>query len=178
MKNTYAIAAVFALVVVTIAASETTTPGFNSRGWLEAYMLSYDEVPTVSSAGWGRFSLKVNGERIDYELRYRGLEGNAVAAHIHFGQPGTVGGVVAWLCGSMDTPPCPAQAGLVKGSIEPDDIVGPAAQGIEPGNFHEAVRAILVGATYANVHTDLWPAGEIRGPIRRGLAASETIPLP
>jgi hypothetical protein len=38
-------------------------------------------------------------------------------------------------------------------------------QGIEPGAFDELTRAIRKGVTYANVHTDLFPAGEIRGQI-------------
>jgi hypothetical protein len=41
---------------------------------------------------------------------------------------------------------------------------GPAAQGID---FGELVRAIRAGATYANVHTEKYPGGEIRTQLRR-----------
>jgi hypothetical protein len=146
--------------------------GNRAGGWYEAYLLSYNEVPAVYSPGWGRFSLKLHNDRIEYELRYRELDGNAVAAHIHLGQPGTNGGVVAWLCGNMNTPACPARGGFLRGEIRPEDIVGPVGQGIEPGNFARAVGAIRVGATYVNVHSELWPGGEIRGQLRRGLAAA------
>ena len=44
-------------------------------------------------------------------------------------------------------------------------VQSPASQGIEPGSFAELVRAMEVGATYANVHSMRWPGGEIRGQI-------------
>jgi hypothetical protein len=54
----------------------------------------------------------------------------------------------------------------VTGVIDAADIIGPESQGIEPGSFGEAVRAMRAGATYANVHSTRWPMGEIRGQIR------------
>ena len=43
--------------------------------------------------------------------------------------------------------------------------VGGAArtQGIAEREFAELVRAMRAGVTYANVHSDRWPGGEIRG---------------
>ena len=56
----------------------------------------------------------------------------------------------------------------VSGTIIPADIVGPAAQGINPGEptaFEELVRAIRAGFAYANVHSTRWTGGEIRGQL-------------
>jgi hypothetical protein len=53
----------------------------------------------------------------------------------------------------------------VSGTITSADVIGPAGQGIAPGEFDELVRALREGATYANVHTTLYPGGEIRGQI-------------
>ena len=86
-------------------------------------------------------------------------------AHIHFGKPATNGGVIAFLCGGGGKPACPA-SGEVSGVIMPDDVVGPEAQGIAPGEFHELVRAIKRNATYVNVHTETYPTGELRGNVR------------
>jgi CHRD domain len=47
-------------------------------------------------------------------------------------------------------------------------VIGPAGQGISAGQFDELVDAIRAGATYANVHTTLYPGGEIRGQIGMG----------
>ena len=131
----------------------------------------YHEVPALSSSGTGSFRAEIagNGQSIAYELRYSGLATAVSAAHIHFAQRDVNGGVSAFLCGGGDKPACPATAGTVEGVIDPADVVGPAAQGVEPGSFAELVRAMRVGATYANVHTPpRWPGGEIRGQIRGG----------
>jgi CHRD domain-containing protein len=47
-------------------------------------------------------------------------------------------------------------------------VIGPNNQGLEPGAFDELVRAMRAGFTYANVHSNRFPAGEIRGQIKPG----------
>ena len=83
------------------------------------------------------------------------------------------GGISAWLCGTTGTlagppgtPTCPGpHSGTVSDTIVPADVVGPTAQGIAPGEFAELVAAIRAGRAYANVHSDKFQAGEIRGQI-------------
>jgi CHRD domain len=134
-----------------------------------ARLNGYKEVPSISTTGAGRFEARLDKDDnvIRYTLAYRDLEGDAQAAHIHLGQTHTEGGVIAFLCGGGTTDPCP-DSGAVTGVIAASDILGPAGQGLEPGNMAEALRALAAGATYANVHTDLWPEGEIRGQISVG----------
>jgi hypothetical protein len=49
--------------------------------------------------------------------------------------------------------------------IHASDVIGPAEQGIAPGEFRELVRAIRHNATYVNVHTEMFETGEIRGNV-------------
>jgi hypothetical protein len=130
-------------------------------------MNGFQEVPTVMTTGVGEFEAKIDDASIEYTLSYAALEGVAtIQAHIHVGQAGVNGGVSAFLCGGGDKPPCPPVAGTVSGIIDPTDVVGPANQGVEVGDFADLVRALRTGAAYANVHTNKHPGGEIRGQIR------------
>ena len=134
---------------------------------LKARLSGFQEVPAVSTPATGSFELTVTDSGLEFELSYSGLEANVIAAHIHLGQRGVAGGVIAFLCGGGGKDPCP-QSGTVTGTIAPADILGPAAQGLDPGEFEEALRAIRDGATYANVHSEKYPNGEIRGQIGHG----------
>ncbi len=169
MKKLYLYLAVVAVVLsaglwAAIAFPALGAPASNN---FDARLDGFHEVPAVSTTGSGSFSAKtsVDDTEITFELSYSGLEGVAAAAHIHLGQPGVNGGIIVHLCGSGGKPACPA-SGTVTGTIVAADVVGPAAQGIAPGEFDELLRALREGATYTNVHTNLFPNGEIRGEIR------------
>jgi hypothetical protein len=131
----------------------------------------------ISTVARGKFTAKIdkNDEVIEYELSYEGLEGVVTQAHIHFGQKHTVGGIVVWLCQTAGTPAPPAvdaltplcpDEGTVTGTITPDQVLTATGQGINAGDFAELVRAIRAGATYVNVHSDVFGPGEIRGQLK------------
>jgi hypothetical protein len=161
-----------ALLGVAIAAGGLAIA--DDRGGKKAFKADLDgftEVPAVSSTGTGEFEarLSVNdaGETIlEYELSYENLEGTTTAAaHVHIGQKSVNGGVSYFLCGGGDKPPCPPIFGTVRGEVDAADIIGPAGQGVAPGEFDEVIAAMRAGVTYANVHTNKHPGGEIRGQI-------------
>jgi hypothetical protein len=140
-----------------------------------ARLSGFLETPaSISSSGSGSFRIKVNSAKssAEYELEYEELEGAQVLfAHIHLGQPRTTGGVMVFLCSNVGapvpTPACPGPAGgTVTGTLTADDLIGPSDQGVAPGEFEEFVDALRKGAAYVNVHTDLFPSGEIRGNIK------------
>ncbi|MGH3005978.1 MAG: CHRD domain-containing protein [Gaiellaceae bacterium] len=133
----------------------------------EAKLNGYNEVNSKSTVARGTFDAEVRKNSIRYRLSYRNLETPALFAHIHFSQRHVNGDVIAFLCGGGGKPACPTSSGTVRGTITPADIVGPADQGIDAGSFAEAVRALKAGAVYANVHSQRFPAGEIRGQVER-----------
>ena len=126
----------------------------------------YQEVPAISTRGHGNIQLELTSGGIAYRLEYFEMSSDVLFAHIHFGRWATNGGVSAFLCGGGDAPPCPAMSGVVRGTIAASDIVGPVDQGIAEGELRELLRAMFAHATYANVHTELFPSGEIRGQIQ------------
>jgi hypothetical protein len=142
---------------------------------VKAWLSGYEEVPAVSTVANGRFeaSLTPTADGLVYKLSYAGLEGDVTQAHIHFGQRGVAGGISTWLCGNVPTAPagtqaCPPSPATITGTIRAADIVGPAGQGIAPGELAELLRAIKAGMAYANVHSSKFPSGEIRAQLRGG----------
>ena len=166
-----AVVAVVGLLGVVAAA----VAGGGSRDVRE-HLRGYEEVPAVSTMGFGEFRAVVRDDGIRYRLSYRDLEGDVAQAHIHLGQERVNGGVSAFLCSNLTDPPpppgtqaCPGpDEGTVKGTIEPADVIGPDGQGIAPGEYAELQRAIRAGVTYANVHSSKFPGGEIRAQLERG----------
>jgi hypothetical protein len=162
----------FTLIVVAsllVAASAWADNG-RGRNSGRASLNGYEEVPAISTTGSGEFRLRIENNAITFELTYEDLEGaTTTAAHVHLGQKSVNGGVIFFICGGGGRPACTPTNGSFSGTVVATDIIGPAAQGIDPAEadrFEEVVRAIRAGATYINVHTDKHPGGEIRGQIR------------
>ena len=154
--------AVAALILVGLAIADSGARFFR------ASLDGYHETPlSISTNGTGSFRATLNptGDELTYELQFSGLEGgNTLFAHVHIGQTGTTGGVMFFLCGG-GKPACPNGPATVTGTVNASDIIGPAGQGVAAGEFEEAIRAMRTGAAYANVHTMVYPSGEIRGQI-------------
>lgn len=134
-----------------------------------ARLSGFNEVPPILSKGSGIFKSTVDGTgtSLTYSLTFSALSSDATASHIHFGQPGVNGGVMAFICGGPK-PPCPVGGGTVTGTIVAADILDIAAQGISAGNFAEFLEVLRSGNAYINVHTTAHPSGEIRGQITKG----------
>lgn len=155
-------ALILALGVATVAIAHG---GGQRHGGLKANLSGYQETPSIISPATGRFKAKINGSQIDYTLSYSGFTSPVHFAHIHLGQFGVAGGVAAFLCGGGGKPACPQGSGEVSGTIAAADVQAIPAQGLAAGDIAGLIDAIRHGVTYANVHTDNFAGGEIRGQI-------------
>jgi hypothetical protein len=158
---------------VLVAGALVTMPltAFSDReaSRFDADLNGYNEIPTLSSPAKAEFDARINRSEteIDYEVKYSGFPTPVTQAHLHLGKRAFNGGIMVFICsnlgtGPAGTPPCPLNAGTVSGTWTAASVVGPAAQGIAPGEFAEVIAAIRAGAAYANIHTQAFPAGEIR----------------
>ena len=163
-KRILLISTVGVLIVATIVVVAQSLSSIN------LFLSSYEEVPAVSSDGIAQFTAQIRANSIAWQFTYGQLEAPVTQAHIHFGQKGVNGGISVWLCGNVaNTPagvqPCPPQQGYITGIITPSRVVGPAGQGIAPGEYDEFIRALRAGKTYVNIHTEMFPGGELRRQI-------------
>lgn len=165
-----------AIVALVSASSVVLAQGFKR---ISEFLNGYEEVPSVSTVGSGEFNARISndGSRIDWELSYSDLEGAVQQAHIHFGQKGVNGGITVFLCtnlgnGPAGSQPCPAPPATISGTIMAADVspnipatAAARTQGINTGEIDELIKAMRAGATYVNVHSTMWPGGEIRSQI-------------
>jgi len=159
-------------------------PAWAQGGAAATQLQGFEEVPAIATPATGRFTAQINqaAGSIAYELSYADLQGSITQAHIHFAQEGVNGGIMVFLCsnlgnGPAGTPACPASPGSVSGTATAEDVVAVAAQGISAGQMHKVLRAIRSGIAYVNVHTTLFPGGEIRGQLsfRRGRSSGDAL---
>ncbi len=118
---------------------------------LGATLNGASEVPPVETAGVGRALMRLEGDMLSFDIRYGGLSGPAIMAHIH--GPAAAG----------------ANAGVLV-NLAPFHVGPLAASGAFTGVVRlttEQREALLGGLTYVNIHTDANRPGEIRGQLLR-----------
>jgi hypothetical protein len=163
-----------AVLIVTLPAIAFAFPVLGASDGLPdtvvARLSGFQEVPTLSTSGRGRFLAEVTQDAITYRLEYSDLESEVAQAHIHLGRRATNGGISVFLCtnlgnASAEVQPCPPGDGEISGTIMAADVIGPGDQGIAAGEFEELLDALARRAAYVNVHTADRPDGEIRGQV-------------
>ena len=127
-----------------------------------------NEVPPINSAGTAAFDMTIR-DTITFSLTFSGLSSPLIFSHLHFAPSKVAGGVMIFLCGGGNQPACPAAtSGTITGTITAANVTGPTGQGINPGDLNSALEAVRSDLSYANMHTTMFPGGEIRGNVQRG----------
>lgn len=126
----------------------------------DAPLSGQNEVPPVQSSATGlaEFTPPVN-DSIKYRINITGISG-ATGAHIHSGQAGENGEVVADLLTSMKVNDV-SYGMTIRGNLSDSSLKGP----MEGKTLEDLVAAMDSGETYVNIHTTQHPDGEIRGQI-------------
>lgn len=130
-----------------------------------------EEVPPADTKGRGlsKFQLNKEGNALSFKLIAANIEG-VTQAHIHCGAAGVNGPVVAFLYG-FNADGISPNGVLSEGTITPADVILRPDSPQCPGgvaNFDEMLAKMASGDAYVNVHTLVYPGGEIRGQITRG----------
>jgi hypothetical protein len=155
------------------AASVASAQDYTARlsGFFELGPIN-NNTGAILTNGTGRLQLDVDQNSARYSLTYSGLTSNVLQAHVHFGKVHDAGGIFVFLCtnlgnGPAGTPACPTGGGTVSGTITAASIVAVPTQNIPAGNFDVLLAALGSNTAYANVHTQNFPGGEIRGQVEQ-----------
>ncbi len=153
------------LLFMTTASIGSAVAG-DSSNYFKAEIGGAYNIPTIYTPAYGTLKTEVDpyGKYIYFKLYYTNFATKVRQANIHFSSKFANGGANLFLCGGPK-PACPEYSGYVEGKLYAEDIIGPAAQGIEPGDIKSVIKAMKKGLTYGNVHTEQYKAGEIRGQI-------------
>lgn len=128
--------------------------------YFDAAMDAAQEVTPSLSTGLGAATFRLNTtmDTLWYDAAVDGLTGEIQAAHLHTGAVGVSGGVVVDLTASIDENRI---TGMITGSAITSELIG----------------SMLSGGIYLNVHTFLYPDGEIRGQVYRLMREGYTFGL-
>ncbi len=175
MKHSLSVLAATGLLVTLGACTETavspdavdnelslsSASGSSNGNSFVARLDGSQEVPpaTTSGSGLATFRASASSNRLLYRLFAANLE-DVTQAHIHIGEAGTNGPVVAFLFGPSDG--ISPDGRVAGGELTDDDV-------IERDGFDGTVAALIErlasGGAYVNVHSISVPSGEIRGQI-------------
>jgi hypothetical protein len=117
------------------------------------------EEPPVDTIASGMAVFKGLQDRIWYLINVTSID-KVTAAHIHSGEQGENGPIVAWLFRS-DIPTAKLNGTLFQGNITTDMLQGPFLG----KQLSELEFGMQNSTTYINIHTADHPEGKIRGQI-------------
>ena len=156
------------------APADATDFSAHFSGFQEVGGVGAGQTGAIFSPGKATLDLDLNrnARTLAFRLTYSGLSSRVTQSHIHFGKVHVGGGIIVFFCSNLASPPagtplCPQDGGTVSGTITAAGVIGPTAQGIAVGDFEALVDALTSNTAYGNIHTEKFPAGEIRGQIRR-----------
>lgn len=138
MIGKFAVGATAAVALVFAVSAHAKTEKF------EAKLDGASESPATTSKGTGKAELKYDDatKKLTYTIEYKGLSGDAVAAHFHG----------------------PADKGA-NGGVELPITVGPSPIKGEATLDDAKAADLAAGKWYVNIHTKENPMGEIRGQV-------------
>jgi hypothetical protein len=158
------------LVASTLALADDHHDEGDSQGGgaFNARLTGYNEIPAVLTTGAGKVRVIVSSDQtsLDVTLDFTNLVGVAQSASLYLGLPGTAGGVAAHICGGTK-PACPTTAsGAVTVTLASSDVLAISTQGLAVGDLTSFLQALSNNSIYANVLTNKFPNGEIRGQVQ------------
>ena len=164
MKRLTGIAAAFVLGLVAVGIA---VAGVN-RNW-STHANGSMEVPVRDTQGEAQaiFHQSPDGDSIDFKLIVTNIEG-VTQSHIHCGAPGVNGPIVVFLYGFNAAGVAPHGV-LNEGTITNANVIPRASSAQCPGgvaNLDDVIDKLNNDGAYVNVHTLVFPGGEIRGDVK------------
>jgi len=131
-----------------------------------------NEVPPNASPGIGSAVVTVDGNTLTVNVTFSGLLGNTTLSHIHCCTGPTANAIVATATPTFPGFPSGVTSGTYSMSFDlnASSTYNPAFITLHGGTVASAradfIAGLQAGQTYFNIHTNLFPGGEIRGQLQ------------
>src|SRR5918911_149191 len=166
MKRTFCLLALAAALLATAGAAKADPLIFTTT------LTGANEVPPAASAGIGTAVVTINGNFMTVTVSFSGLSGNTTASHIHCCAPEGTNAMVATTTPTFPGFPLGVTSGFYSQTFDLTlaSSYNPAFITAHGGTVAQAEADLLAGImgrqTYLNIHTNLFPGGEIRGQLQ------------
>jgi len=132
------------VIVMLVAASPAAFAKSSGKLTFAAVLNGGQVVPPSSSNALGVAFLTLDNptKRLCYSISYSQLQGTETEAHLHNAESGETNAVL------YDLNPLGSPKVACLGPLKPNEVA-----------------FLKQGRMYINIHTDVWPAGEIRGQV-------------
>lgn len=161
-----------ALLTGSLLAAAVAMPAAAQQSVYTAVLSGSSEIPANTSPGMGSATVTIDLDAITMRVQesFSGLLGNTTAAHIHCCTDVSGTGSVGVATPTPTFPGFPS--GVAAGSYDHTFDMTMASSYNAPfitatgginGAFQALVTGLNGGNAYANIHTDMFPSGEIRG---------------
>ena len=166
MKRTFCLLALAASLLATAGAAKADPFVFTT------ILTGASEVPPTASAGVGNAVVTINGNFMTVTVSFSGLSGNTTASHIHCCAPEGTNAMVATTTPTFPGFPLGVTSGFYSQTFDLTlaSSYNPAFITAHGGTVAQAEADLLAGImgrqTYLNIHTNLFPGGEIRGQLQ------------
>jgi CHRD domain-containing protein len=120
--------------------------------------------PGINTGAFGSATVLVNltDRTVTYTVSVYNLPSGIVASHIHVGAAGTAGPVVVNFSPPLTASNDFSYSGTVKDS---EFVINATTSNLGIRSPDDMFQALLGGNSYVNVHSQVYPGGEIRGQL-------------
>ena len=155
--------ALISLVLVATVAGETFFIYAQNQTKYAAKLIGKSVVPPVNTTAAGRAIFFIANDWLWWKLNVTGIT-DPTMAHIHMGEKGTNGVILAELVNLLKSPNIEktAERTIITGNISAYDLQGPM-KGKTLADLQSAIKALDV---YTDLHTKSQPDGQLRGTIK------------
>ena len=154
---------IIAVVSLTVMVATSTSLIHASQTKYKAKLVGVSVVPPVNTTATGRAVIFVDNDWLWWKLNVTGIS-DPTMAHIHLGKKGVNGPIVADLLKSAEFENTTERM-IIIGNISNLDLQGPL-KGKNFTDIESAIKAHKTIGLHIDLHTNNYPDGELRGPVK------------